>query len=95
MRDMKKYILRKFRYKELGMNFTQKMKKATRELTISSIGYRDTGLLYRGYIIYIKPSQSYLFFFVKNEETSIITVLRVLHDGMEWESILKKWLKKM
>ena len=32
MRRMKKYILDQFKYKELGENFTQKMKKATNGL---------------------------------------------------------------
>lgn len=93
MRSMKKYILQKFRYRELGENFTKKMKKAECELVSWPEGYKDTGFLYRGYIVYVKISQSYLFFFVVNKKEKIVTVLRVLQERMNWKYILKKWLK--
>lgn len=94
MRNMKKYILQHFQYRELAENFTRKMKKAARELANSPIGYKNTGFLYRGYIVYIKPSDSYLFFFVVNKTTKEITILRVLQDGMNWEYVFYNWLKK-
>lgn len=93
MRSMKKYILQKFHYHELGESFTKKMKRAERELASCPAGYKDTGILYRGYIVYAKSSQSYLFFFVVDKKEKVVTVLRVLQERMNWKYILKKWLK--
>ena len=39
MRNMKKYILENFKYRELGENFTQKMKKATNGLKTLPTGF--------------------------------------------------------
>ncbi len=69
------------------------MKEATDGLKIVPMGFDTIGLRYRGYDIYLKPYKSYLFFYVVDEETSTVTVLRVLQDGMNWEFILEKWLR--
>lgn len=39
MRGMKEYILRTFQYRELGQNFTKKMKKAVEKLKVFPTGY--------------------------------------------------------
>lgn len=93
MRNMKKYILQKFRYRELGENFTKKMKKTEKELESFPCRYKDTGLVYHGRVVYVKSSQSYLFFYVVNEDEKIVTVLRVLQDRMNWKYIFKNWIK--
>ena len=52
MCQMKKYILDQFKYRELGEDFTQKMKKATNGLkTIPNI-HNTIGFTYRGYDIH-------------------------------------------
>lgn len=94
MRSMKRYILQTFCYPELGENFTRKMKKVAKELANSPVGYADTGFLYRGYEVYLKPSQSYLFFFVINKKEQVVTILRVLQERMDWKCIFKNWLKR-
>ena len=94
MRNMKQYILQTFHYPELGANFTRKMKKVAKELANSPIGYMNTGFLYRGYEVYLKPSQSYLFFFVINKKDRVVTILRVLQERMDWKYIFKNWLKR-
>lgn len=38
------------------------------------------------------PSQSYLLFFVVDENKFEVTILRVLQDGQDWEYIIKQWL---
>ena len=35
-----------------------------------------------------------LFFYVVDEDKAVITVLRILNDGRDWMSIIKKWLRK-
>lgn len=94
MRGMKQYILRKFCYVELGENFTRKMKKVARELALSPMGHKDTGFIYRGYIVYVKSRGSYLFFYIVNHRTKIVSVLRIMQDGMNWKDKLENWLER-
>lgn len=93
MRKMKKYILDTFKYRELGENFTKKMKEATKGLKSLPMGYDTVDFTYRGYEIYLKPYKTYLFFYVVNEETRTVTILRVMQDGMNWRIILNHWLQ--
>ena len=92
MRRMKKYILDQFKYRELGENFTQKMKKASNELKTMPSGHDTVGLRYKGYDIHLKSYKTYLFFYIVNDEDATVTVLRVLQDGMNWQFIMKQWL---
>lgn len=92
IRKMKKYILEQFKYRELGENFTQKMKEAVRDLKILPSGYHTIGFQYKGYDIFLKPHRSYLFFYIVNENNTTVTILRVLQDGMNWQFIMKQWL---
>lgn len=90
---MKKYILDTFKYRELGENFTKKMKEAARGLKIMPTGFDTVGFQYRGYDIHLKPYRTYLFFYIVDESTQTVVVLRVMQDGMNWKFILKRWLQ--
>lgn len=94
MRNMKKYILDTFQYRELGNNFTKKMKGAAQELKAFPTALSTINLQYKGYDIHLKPYQTYLFFYIVDEVNATVTVLRVLQDGMNWQFILKKWLRE-
>ena len=94
MLGMKKYILDTFKYRELGDSFIKKMKEAEKSLKVLPTGYNSRGFQYRGYDIHLKPYKSYLFFYVINEKNAVLTVLRVMQDGMNWEYILKRWLRE-
>ena len=93
MRKMKKYILETFKYRELGENFTKKMKEATKALKTLPTGYDTVEFMYRGYNIYLKPYHTYLFFYIVDEPTHTVTVLRVMKDGMNWKGVLQSWLQ--
>ena len=93
MRKMKKYILDTFKYRELGENFTKKMKEAAEGLKTLPTGFDTVGFQYRGYNIHLKPYRTYLFFYVVDNEKKTVTVLRVMQDDMDWQFILKRWLK--
>jgi len=80
---MKKHILESFKYRELAENFSRKMKKAMKTLDVFPGAHKPTGFEYRGYIIYLKPYNSYLLFYVVNEAKKTITVLRVMQDAMK------------
>ncbi len=92
IRGMKKYILDNFKYRELGENFTKKIKTAVDGLRAFPGGHNATGINYRGYDIYLKPYRTYLLFYIVDEKLSVVTVLRVLQDGMNWQYILKRWI---
>lgn len=92
MKTMRDYILRKFKYKELGISFTKKMRGAIDSLKQFPKGYTNVGLIYKGYYIYLKSSQGYLFFYIINEEENKITLLRVLQEGMNWRKMIEEWI---
>lgn len=94
IRRMKKYILDQFKYRELGENFTRKMKEAANSLKTLPGGYDTIGFQYRGYDIHLKPYRTYLFFYIVDEEETCVTVLRVLQDGMNWQFIIRRWLEQ-
>ncbi len=94
IRGMKKYILDNFKYRELGENFTKKLKTAVDDLRIFSTAHNTTGIQYRGYDIYLKPYRTYLLFYIVDDELSVVTILRVLKDGMNWQYILKRWIRE-
>lgn len=95
MRKMKEYILEKFKYREYAENFTKKMRGATNSLKTLPTGYDTTGFRYNGYDIYMKPYLTYQFFYVVDDLSHTVTILRVLQDGMNWKVILKQWLSNI
>lgn len=92
MRNIKRYILQKFKYREYAENFSKKMKAAAENLKTLPTGYDITEFRYKGYDIYMKPYHSYQIFYVIDEVTYTVKVLRVMQDGMNWKEILKQWL---
>lgn len=92
MKQMKKYILTTFKYREIGDNFSKKMKEATNALKTVPKGFDKVGMKYYEYDIYLKPYRTYLFFYIVDELTQTVTIIRVMQDGMNWKNILKRWL---
>ncbi|MCR4596853.1 MAG: type II toxin-antitoxin system RelE/ParE family toxin [Lachnospiraceae bacterium] len=89
----KKYILRKFKYREYANSYSAMIKKAAKELDTLPAGYETTGFVYRGYDIYFRPVHGHLLFFIIDEYESTLIILRVLQDGMDWENIIRNWLR--
>ena len=94
IKERKKYILFQFKYRQLAENFSKKMKKALLSLDTLPAGYESTDFEYRGYNIYYKPYQTYLLFFVINENNKVVTVLRILQDGQNWKYIISRWIRQ-
>lgn len=94
VKEKKKYILEHFKYKKYAEDFSRKIKKAAKQLGTFPKGYKKTGFRYRGYNIYIKSQNNYLVFYTVHEETATVTILRILRDGMDWQYIIKEWLKQ-
>lgn len=95
VKAMKKYILQQFKYRELAENFSKKMKKILKGLDTFPEGHQPTEFFYRGYTIYLKPRNTYLVFYTVDEPSQTVTVLRVMQDGMNWQYIIKRWLREM
>ena len=51
---------------------------------------RDSGIRYRNYTIHKKVYRSYLFFYVFDERSDTITLLRILKNTMNWPGILRE-----
>lgn len=92
IRRMKRYILDNFKYRELGENFTKKIKTAVDGLRTFPTGHNITGIRYRGYDIYFKPYRTYLLFYIVDDNLLVVTILRVLQYGMNWQYILNYWI---
>lgn len=95
IKDKKKYILDRFKYRKLGDDFSKKIRKIAGTLEVLPEAYQQTGFQYRGYEIYLKSSNTYLLFYVVDNNRNVVTILRVLQDGMNWQFIIKNWLKKV
>lgn len=89
---MKEYILKEFMYPQYGVNFDNKIKEAIKIIKRSPKSFKSTELTYRGYEIYMRCINTYLFFYIV--EDGVITVLRVLKDGMNWEYLMKLWIRQ-
>lgn len=90
----KKYILESFKYRDYAENYSSKIRKAAKELETFPYAYQTSGFLYRGYEIYYYPRAGHLLFFIVNEQTRTVTILRVLQDGMDWQRIINKWIQQ-
>lgn len=87
---MKEYILKEFMYPQYGVNFDAKIKDAIKIIKKSPRSFKSTEFTYRGLEIYMRCINTYLFFYIVEEET--ISVLRVLKDGMNWQYLIELWI---
>lgn len=93
VKNKKHYIIQNFKYREYAENFSIKIRKAAEELAIFPTSHPTTGFQYRGYDIYMKPQSNHLLFYTVDDDKGIVTVLRVLQDGMDWEYIIQQWIQ--
>ena len=70
-----------------------KIRKAAEELDTFPTSHYTTGFQYWGYDIYMKPQSNHLLFYTVDDDKGIVTVLRVLQDGMDWEYIIQQWIQ--
>ena len=41
----------------------------------------------------MKPQSNHLLFYTIDDDRNIVTVLRILQDGMDWEYIIQQWIQ--
>lgn len=88
IKDTKKYILDTFKYRQYAEDFSKKLQKAVRSLSVLAAGYKKTGFAIESMEVYYKPYSTYLIFFVIQDDTVII--VRILKDRMYWQSIINR-----
>lgn len=93
VKNKKRYIIQNFKYREYAENFSTRIKKAAEELAVFTTSHQLTGFRYRGYDIYMKPQSNHLLFYTIDNDKGIVTVLRILQDGMDWEYIIQRWIQ--
>jgi len=90
--SMKKYILEQFKYTQLGISFSSKIRKALESLEVFPFGNISSGLKYREYDIFIKTSRTYMIFYIIDIEKQFVLIVRVLQESMNWKAIISSWL---
>ena len=89
--DLKKlaaYIIYSLKNVQAANSFLDYYSKQAKSLTIFPFGYRGIRLWYQGYEIRIKPFSTYNIFYAVDNKSNQITILRVLKDRQNWETIL-------
>lgn len=87
------YIGTQFQYAELVFNFLDKISKTMKSFDTMPKRLRQTGFKLDGEQIYMHSSSGYLFFIIIDDRKKIVNVVRVLHEGMNWEFHLEKFLQ--
>jgi plasmid stabilization system protein ParE len=82
------YMIYSLKNVQASEHFLQQYYEQIQKLTIFPFGYRGIGITYQGYEIRMKPFLTYNIFFVVDEKTNQITILRVLKDRQNWKHIL-------
>lgn len=90
--NLKRYILKQFKYKEYGENFDAKMRSAYETVKNVNKSIDPIKIIYRGYNIFLLSHKTYLFFYIVDEDRRVITILRVMQDGMNWMPHIMKWI---
>lgn len=78
----------------MAETFSQKIKNSIKSLENFPEGYSPTGFSYRGYEIFLKPTDTYLIFYTIHQGSRTITILRVMQDRMNWKYHLRLWAGK-
>lgn len=89
--DLKKlaaYMIYSLKNGQAASNFLDYYSKQTQNLATFPLGYPEIGIMYQGCMIRIKPFLTYNIFYVVDENTHQITILRVLKDRQNWKAML-------
>ena len=73
---------------ERADKFQEEIKEQFRLLSEVNVRFYQTGILYREYIIYMKPFPPSIIFYTMID--SEVHILRVLREERNWESVLER-----
>ncbi|MBO5070165.1 MAG: type II toxin-antitoxin system RelE/ParE family toxin [Roseburia sp.] len=85
-----KYIHMELYNPEAAEALYHNLKQEVRNMGDFPLKFSDSGIRYRGYVIHKKVYESYLIFYVVNDEKREVYVLRVVKELMNWQKILTK-----
>ena len=91
IKEIKQYILRKYKYREYAENFSEKIKLAIKTLELFTKAYKRTGFNIDGHEVLYKPYNTYLIFYIVDDENVI--VIRILKDRMYWQPVIERMKK--
>jgi plasmid stabilization system protein ParE len=75
--------------KESGHIFLTLYDATTANMAIFPNGFNTTDIEYRGYIIHILPFGNYNLFYIVNDESKEVYILRILYQKQSWQRILR------
>ncbi|MDD5797062.1 MAG: type II toxin-antitoxin system RelE/ParE family toxin [Clostridiaceae bacterium] len=68
--------------------FQKEIKKELEMLTVLREAFPKTQIMYRGYVIHKKPFPPSIVFYVIDDQTKEIHILRVLREERDWKRIM-------
>ena len=88
LKNLTVYMIYTLRNVQAAINFMKRYKKEISNLIMFPYAYRDIGYTYQGYAIRLKPFSTYNIFYVVDETTHQITILRILKNRQDWKCIM-------
>lgn len=88
VRNFTLYMILILKNKIAADNFLTQYEKQMFVLPVFPYAYRDIGYTYQGYAIRIKPFSTYNIFYVVDDTTNQITILRILKNRQDWKYIM-------
>ena len=77
------------RDKKSGLTFLKLYDATTANMAIFPCGFSSTDIEYRGYVIHILPFGNYNLFYMVDDESREIYILRILYQKQNWQRILR------
>jgi len=88
LKNLTAYMMYTLKNVQTAISFMKRYKKEIANLLLFPYAYRDIGYTYQGYAIRMKPFSTYNIFYVVDETTHQITILRILKNRQDWKYIM-------
>lgn len=88
--DLVKYIYVDLCNPDAANKLFENLNKEIDNMGDFPLKFSDSGMNYRGYVIHKKVYQSYLLFYIINDDNHEVFVLRVLKDIVNWHRLLEE-----
>ena len=83
------YIVLEFQNSDAAEKLYLDLKREIANIGNFPVRFLSTDIMYRKYVIHKKVYRSYLIFYIVNESSQKIYILRVIKDIMDWYQILR------
>ena len=89
--DIADYIEDSFGY-ERSKKFEDDIKAEVGKLSEQYQSYTGVGIFYRGYLIHRKPFPPSLIFYIVDNNTETVSIIRILRHEQNWQETLRNTL---